>query len=310
MKATISRKRPRLATKEENADEYLNTDTRYAYQARTDYAIALLNPFKLMTVRIPDLSCYPTAVYTQQRNFNWVITPVGNTTNNQVLVVYFGGNGNTFYQFYQGDGNNPSFGNATNNTWEPSILDTSLNFRCRSSRLVSAGVRIKFSGNDSNNQGTMSIAPVPAALAKPTQDLGDNMWKTADMGALNQVPGALLAPITSGGVYRYQPQDADSFRMVTTSSTAGTLLTSDPFGAVIIALSGVASNSTFIVEIAATYEGIQADINTGIDSAKGPADPVAQAFGMDIAGRSSNVFTVDTERMNIEAPIRQVLKGY
>jgi len=310
MRATITRKRPRIATKEENADEYLNTDTRYAYQARTDYAVALLNPFKLMSVRIPDLSCYPTAVYTHQRNFNWVVTPAANTTNNQILVVYFGGGGNTFYQFYQGDANNPSFGSLTNNTWEPSILDTSLNQRFRTSRLVTAGVRMKFSGNDSNNQGTVTIVPVPAGVATPSQNLDTTLWRTGNMGELNQIPGALLAPITSGCVYRYQPQDADSFKMVTTHATAATVLTSNPFGAVIIATSGIAANSTFIVEIAASYEAIQSDINTGIDAAKGPADPVAQAFGMDIAGRSSNVFTVESERMNIEAPIRQVLKGY
>jgi len=310
MRATITRKRPRIATKEENADEYVNADGRYAYQKRTDYAVTLLNPFKMMQVRIPDLSCFPTGVYTQERNFIWPVSSAGAANNNQILVVYFGA-GNSFYNFYQGDANNPSFGQMTNGTWAPGILDGGIETRYVSSRLVSAGVRIKFTGNDNNNQGTLSVVPAPRSLVTaPAAALSNNIWNTANMGALNQVPGALLAPITSGAVYRYQPQDATAFQMNDCYSLSTQLDDVPCYAAVIIATSGLSATSSFIVEIAATWEGICANTNNGTDAAKGPADPVAQAFGMDQAGRAANVFTVESERMNIDAPIRQVLRGY
>jgi len=310
MRATITRKRPRVATKEENVDEYLNDDGKYAPQKRTDYALTLLNPFKLMTVRIPDLSCFPTGVYTQQRNFNWVVSSVAAATNNQILVVYFG-SGNTFTQYYQGDANQPAFGQMTSTTWAPGILDPGLDTRYYSSRLVSAGVRVKYSGNDNANQGTFTTVPVPRSLLPtPATDLTNQLWDTGSMSALQSVPGGMLAPVTSGAIWRYQPQDATAFQMNPTFTTAAQLDDYGCYGAVIIAASGVAANSTFIVELAATWEGICVGINNGTDSAKGPADPVAQAYGMDIAGRSANVFTVDAEARNIEGPIRQVLKGY
>lgn len=300
----IVRKRPRTQHLQSNVDEYLNDEAAPNRQGRLDYAMTLINPFKNMGARIPDLSCFPTVTIQQTQNFSW--SPTGNlAANQQGLFINFASQPS--WSFINGDAV------ATYGLTKDGLASTGVKFsdpallaKVSQVRLVSAGVRISWAGNEANNQGQIIAVPLPRTLSYQRTD-----WKTTfatDNEALNDMPGAYMGPMSAGLVYRYQPQDSLNFQMVDTMQTSPTLWGQVGFGGVYIQTSGAGAGPVFLVEIVGNYEGIPAS-NSSLVRATSPADPVSQAFGMSTASSLSNVFSRTNEKQQIEAPVRKILQS-
>lgn len=289
----------------------MSVNTPYAPQGRSDYALTLLNPWKKMQTRIPDLSSFPTATFSIESKFPWTVqggtTPA---TNNQVLLITM--NSQPVIEYVVGDGGAAQGAPSTVNA--AAVADASIQTRYKSARLVSAGVRIRFAGNDTNTVGQIYAMAVP--FDRAGSSLTHTAGATLDLSSnliIGQQPGIQISPLVEGVEVRYQPQEANNFNFYNVSNTVGGYVGSAAFGQFMVF--ATAFNNTvqpqFTVELTANYEALPIANNIGLEAMKGPNDPVAQAHGMEVVGRAANVFTATpaSEAINIVAPIRSLMSN-
>lgn len=296
----------------QGTDLALATTHYVVNQSRADYALTLVDPWAKLDCRIPDLACYPTATFTIDHVFEWNpdVTTVA-AANSQLLRV--GMHGSSFGCFY------PAF-NVTGGVSGdvkgfsalpsmPSGITGGIATLYKSARVVSAGIKVTWAGNDSNTTGTIYCTYVPGdatsvVAARPV------LYDTA--AAWTSVNEHYMGPMRLGCIARFKPHDTGAFDMKTTAAiTAADASTYPQFGDFYVAVNpgtGV-TGLKFNVQLSINYEGLVTGNNVGIDTGVSAADPVALAHGMNVAGRCLTSFaaTAASENDNIRTPSRLVV---
>lgn len=292
--------------------DVMSVNTPYAPQGRSDYALTLLNPWKKMQTRIPDLSSFPTATFSIESKFPWTVQSGATlATNNQILLITLASQ--PVIEYFGGSGAGANQGVVSTVT-APAVVDTSITTRYKTARLVSAGVRIRFAGNDTNTVGQIYAMAVPAD--RNQSGVAHTAGSTLDLSAdtvISAQPGIQISPLVEGVELRYQPQEANNFNFWSVNNSAFAYNAVFAFGSFMIYATQFsnAAQPQFTVELTANYEALPIANNIGLEAMKGPNDPVAQAHGMEVVGRAANVFTATpaSEAINIVAPIRSLMSG-
>lgn len=305
MKGTLTRSTyPTDYKKREYLREALESKLHIAYQKRTDYAKTLLDPWSKMQVRTPDLSSYPTLTWSQEANFVWTVnTSSINGTNSEILVVALAGTTyNNCLRYYCAGGSVTagSWGHYSNGLTEvgPNKEATS-----KLARTVSAGVRVSFAGNDSNCSGTLKAYTIPyARTITSTNTLAD--WVAQE--TTENLPDFIQVPLTKGVNVRFSPRSSLDFNMVGTKKAETWNMASDCLFQylMVIEASGVADNTPLMVNIVCNQEGLSA-VSGVAEAQRGPSDPQAAGFGMEIGGGMPQCFPGDdlSVKQNISSPI-------
>lgn len=285
-------------------DAYLAL-SKVAPQARTDYARSLLNPFLRLPVRIPDLCSYPTAVVTQESHVTW--TPnnhTSNTNTNMFLIMITSSfQANAWYSTAQGMDFPGQYGWLTNGATPLEVGVTKI-ASYKQARVVSAGFRVTFAGNDSNSQGTLRACTYAGGINLTGAGVGTDIGSAT---VLQQQQDFTQVPLTKGLIGRYAPRDSDDFVMrEIKAGMSGTLTNyTDPWCFVIEA-TGNAANVPLHVDIVVNWEALLGPDGVTQDAAKGPCDPQAAGFGMEVCGALPGIFPGDDDsvREHITYPMK------
>lgn len=317
-------------------NDVLSHKSKLAPQRRTAYAETLINPFKEMPVRIPDLSSYPTATFSQELHYTWTVNTLTTNANNQLLVIQMGQD--MIYYHCQGSLSAvvkgaktgaaaiADFGNAP-----VAIGDTDLDSRWLKYRVVSAAAQVKFADNDTNTKGLISGIFIPGDMINTAvQNTGvqqgqfniswggsgstgnfDSLYNLTSMDKINKYAGACTAPLVDGMTVRYAPCDGSSFEMVPVTDATVALVAGargqQNFGSLVFCVEGH-SDVVLQVTVSINCEGIPKSDVIGIETAKGPSDPSAAGHGMEVAGGLATAFPADPKSVasNITTPLRLV----
>lgn len=210
------------------------------YQSPSSYAQSLIDPFRYQDVRIPDLATHPTGVYTVSADIPWSYLAPGGT------VLSTAGN-----SFIVALGAIPFFQSILSGTAAGSgrVKGTDLAQTVRpnfsQSRLVSAGLIMRYNGNDANSTGNITCAvlsaldvvggqisygtdvsdsPISASAVSPfvAGTNANNFWTTQVGGgtALGKVRNSYFGPVVDGCRMTYRPLDSDDFGMRTNDCLA------------------------------------------------------------------------------------------
>lgn len=226
------------------------------HQSRTAYAETLINPEMQLEVRIPDMSCYPTACFTAEKHISYPVIKYNDTTDNCILVVPLQGNpGIEYFQGYYsnqsggtGTPGNKSTGNSNPaSNFNPVLSSISTKFM--SARLVSAILKVTWAGNDSQTSGHIYGAHVVSTntMTGATQLNGTDVYRNStwngtlgatlanpplyDKAAWARLPDFHSGPMSKGVCLRYKPVDASAFSMDTVfSDTQLDITGSNPTG--------------------------------------------------------------------------------
>lgn len=205
------------------------------YQSPSSYAQSLLDPFKYQDVRIPDLSTHPTGVFSVTKDLTFTYNAA--TSSSDGGSAWLIGLGSVpFYQTVVPAAN----GNR--------IQGVDLAGKCRTNfsqaRLVSAGVVMRYNGNDSNCSGNITcavlsaldpvggktaidgsgvVASTPIHASASTFVAGSNkaseFWeKVGDGSSLAAVRNSYFGPVVDGCRMTYRPLDSDDFGLNATWS--------------------------------------------------------------------------------------------
>jgi len=286
-------------------------------QGRTDYAMSLIDPFKRIDCRIPDMACYETVTFTNEVHQLMEITSVNQTgsTNNCVAVISLIPGGGI--QFFQGDqaagaGNISTSANAK---IVPGSTHTTT--RYKAARLVSAGVKVTFAGDNTQTRGEIIGAFIPAdykvkysdgAIAVSGTGLTNGLPNTTnyDLRSATAIKSLTAnyceGPLKAGMVVRYKPQDIMSFDMVGVYPTGTEQV--EPFGTIVIFMAASLATSLQF-DVVLNYEGLVRNNDLGLASAVSSADPGALAHGINAAGKANSCFASTTA--SIHANIDRVL---
>nr|QXP07792.1 MAG: putative capsid protein [Arizlama virus] len=241
------------------------------------YAATLIDPFNFKGIRIPDLACYPTCTFSLETSLTWVPVTAGDDTNTTALVVDL--NRDPQYQAMQGS----SGGHAGNRVGAAVPIATNLSALYKSSRLVSAGVVVKFAGNDSNCKGAISIVNYPGFDA-----IGVTLNKTTTYANEVNYPERSVnfyyGPVREGAAAYYRPVDTSCFEI-------GPIAQVDCFGVFIISLRGIDTTSppTFTVDIQTNWEGIPNGAMIGSDMLSSTMDIGAFQRGLEAGASTMDV---------------------
>lgn len=309
----------------------ITSDKYVIRQGRTDYAMTLIDPFKRIPVRIPDLASYETVTFTNELHGQWKVSPTSETTavGNQILVVNLSPGG--WVSTYSG-------GTGTNTTGAGSapftqqIGGSNTQTRYKAARLVSAAVKITYSDNDTNTAGEILGAFIPAdygclsrndtglynwtggaGLDANGYPVGANYDLSTDVSNGGAKLKSLVAnyyegPLRSGVMIRYKPQDALSFNMDTIKANTGTTVYTQTFGVFVIECLPVTATTMMQVDIVCNYEGVLKNNDLGLLTGVSESDPGALAHGINAAGKSATAFasTGGSLALNVDSVIKSV----
>lgn len=258
------------------------------------YAATLLDPFTFKGVRIPDLSCFPTATLNTEVTGLWspVVTAANNT---QAFVFDLCPDGGGQCQLVLGENSSGTKGNrdtaGTNfisGSTGKANFTASVQDRFAAARLVSAGIKVEFAGNDSTTKGSLNIV----ALTSNGVDVsGDAAASTTYWSNITEPLLAVTAPYKrrnfyAGPAYKgvhgtYRPMDGGSFVMATTK-----LASPFSYGGFVVSLSGLGIADTapsFIVSMCCNWEGIVSDNTFGMEQEAVYANTASLEAGMGAA---------------------------
>lgn len=285
-----------------------STHVYNARQARTDYAATLIDPTLNLGCRIPDLACYPTAVWTTEYHQPFQFINTNTATNNMVMQVSLMTCPRV--QCYQGsNGTTPGALTTTGPASAASPLqvgdtDTNLKARFKAARLVSGIAKLTFAGNDTITEGTIYASYLPPDYGGTYAYAPQLAWDAAQWSAN---PGYYNGPLKNGACIRYKPSDGTAWDMQITEANG---LKPAPFGIMVFMISVPASTTslTFQLDIVLNWEGLLANNQTGIPPAISGADPGALAHGLNAAAESDGEFaaTATAWAKNVDAILRSV----
>lgn len=313
--------------------------SQLAYQGPSKYALSLIDPFNYKGVRIPDLACHPSAVYSLE--FDDTVTlqfgATGGTVSQGIIIPLCG---NAGAKFYANDGSTTvqtPFGN-TQQIYQTYSL----------ARIVSAQVIIKFAGNDADMSGslvgcffqasdnasgnlnsgqTMAVMLNQAAttansaftnlLTVGTKDAG-----TGAQPAFMKRRGAYMGPIADGLKLQFRPADADDFiyRGVTngtssTAATAGNATYNVPIydincGFMLGIVGGtVGASRQFTISVTINLEALPVDDSSGQQGIGTYVNPQAQAYGLNVAANCPACTSATATELNAQKTLVRSLSG-
>lgn len=295
----------------QGADVALATSHYVVKQGRQDYAMTLIDPWAKLDCRIPDLACFPTATYTVEHNFEWNVAATNvATTNTQLLRVFM--HGSAYYGFYNAFNITTGAPVASSQQQLPAFntgtIPNGISSLYKSARVVSAGIKVSWAGNDSVTTGTIYSCYVPSDQGYTS---GQNQVGFATPSAWTGQQEMYMGPMRLGAMCRYKPQDSASFDMLGTGAIPFADTTYIPgFGSFYIGVNAPLDTAglKFNVNLVINYEALVVGSNLGIDTGVSDADPAALAHGLNIAGRSLSAFgaSASSEENNVRAPARLV----
>lgn len=231
-----------------------NPDVQHAGK----YAASLIDPWIYQDVRIPDLACYPTVTYTAQTEFLWQPVNSSGATDSKVLIVDL--NANPQWQLANG------LGGASPGTRisSPGPIITNASTRFSSGRVVSAGIRVKFAGNDANSQGQINVVSYTSTLG--SYGAGGAILNNGTVAAAVNTPTTqrqfYSGPLRDGCMATYRPLDSASFEMTDVNTTAGSV----DQGQFVVSIFGQSTPPpAFTVEITVNLEGTIVDNTLGLE---------------------------------------------
>lgn len=293
-------------------DETIKDKKVPAKQGPTDYAHSLIDPWSAVQPRIPDLSCYPTAVAREEAHFTWTVDTSGTATNAQILVVelseYLG------YFYCQGPAG-ASAGGYNTGTLSAKGIGGDLVSRFDKFRVVSAGARVRFADNDSATKGVIYAITIPGTNddANLGTSQGSPYVNCSNLGPLDlstdaqwaAQKGVYMGPLVHGAVARYQPNDAFSFTMVRPYASASTAQITN-YGKLIFYVTGLANGTILQVDIVANIEAIPVSNNIGIAVAPSPTSTNSLEAGLAVASGAENTF--GNNAMEVDQNVTGVLR--
>lgn len=279
-------------------------------QGRSDYAMTLINPFIYLNARVPDLACYPTAVFTVRKTFPFTVKNTNDLNNQGIIHIALATLPTMTYHQNRNGGTPGNFvGGSTTYLGDPNNYTST---KYRASRLVSAMLKVSYAGSDTDTEGLISATYIPPEMtAKVTTGTATNTYGGMDPQQNLSIYGYCYTadtwemardyysgPLKNGAVARFKPVDSSSFDMrpISNNSPAGSGLsftTPYSFGDIICEIApGLSTTSTTVqVEISLNFEALLAstmsDANIGISG----ADPIALAHGLNAAGMSATAFS-------------------
>lgn len=274
-------------------------------QPKGDYARTLIDPFGVSGVRIPDLSCYPTATYRSEKQISWVPQFDGTGTNSSTAMV-IDLSPDPQYQLLKGaecsDAGKRRLLNPTGSSVPEykAPLSTNLGTRFARARLVSAAVIVRYSGNDSECQGTISIVNDCGSVV----DGNLNLLNDVSAANVNNATAQKLfykGPLKNGAAAVYRPLDSAAFAMKKID-------TSWCYGQFVISIQGAKVTANLLplleVHIVANFEGVISDNTAGVDEEAFAMDTQATEYGLSAATVHSSCFAAtlqDIARMGSSA---------
>lgn len=253
-------------------------------QPKGDYARTLIDPFGVSGVRIPDLSCYPTATYRCEKQLSWV--PQYSTTTDSSTAMVIDLCPEPQYQLLNGpESTIPGVRRAANppQTAVPNYigdLSTGLQTRFDRARLVSAAVIVRYSGNDTECQGSIAIVNECGSVLDANLNIANNVT-AGTVSDPTQQKVFYKGPLKNGAIAVYRPLDSAAFAMKKTDSTTC-------FGQFVISITGTAKTAANLtpqldVHIVANYEAVVKDNTQGIDEEAFAMDTEATEYGLSAA---------------------------
>lgn len=295
--ALKKRKLPQTYKKAEYYRDAYFSVRKIAPQARTDYARSLLNPFLRLPARIPDLSSYPTAIYTQESHIAWFPNNAGGTSNNNIFAIIIASTNqaNPMYAVANGENAIGTYGQITNAVSLKDVgFDKSASYEY--ARVVSAAAKVTYAGTDAQNNGTIRGCTIawPRALAGT---FVGSVFGTVE--AFQQQQDFVQLPITNGIIARYAPRDAEDFQMREVLNLGTTTITNylRPFMFIFECVNN-AANVPLHVDITVNFEALAGVNGTIPESARGPCDAQATGLGMEMVGSLPNVFSGSDDSVN------------
>lgn len=194
------------------------------------YALAVIDPEKANPCIIPDISSYPTSVYSIRQS---ITVPT--------LASGIGG----FYTELKG---RPTYATEIAPSTDAAFTFLSADFSGTAAivnqydrhRVVGASIRVEHPGNDANNQGLL----VGVSLTRFDLSLGSlvNMQNSRSSNTV----------VAKDGIYvTYRPVDSSCYDMfLTTDTTNG-------YGMLQVHWTGAAASQNMVVHVTIHYEGIQ-----------------------------------------------------
>lgn len=255
-------------------DTISSSKGRVVHQKLGDYAATLVDPWTHRNVRIPDLASYPTSPYTCEYEFLWSPGVVNSAASTSALIVDI--NSNPQFSFLNGMEAAATMG--TNRT-VTTALSSTITSRYTMGRVVSAGICVKFAGNDSNSAGMLYGVNRASGLAGPGVNYNNTSTAAPEVTNPTQQQTYYAGPLREGVILTYRPLDADSFAM---QSTAGTGV----YGQFIICMNGLPmspSAPSFNVHIVVNCEGIIINNTLGLEQGGACVMPASYHFGLQAA---------------------------
>lgn len=312
----------------------ITSDKYVLRQGRTDYALSLIDPFKRIPVRIPDLACYETVTFTNEYHGQWKVSPTSAATDTGNNILLVGLHPGGWMDTIAGNGAGTNAANPRIH-WQPGSSNTA--GRYKAARLVSAAIKITYSDSDTSTAGEIIANFIPsdyAVIFKPDGSAVIPWNGTAPAGGLNTsglpstsnydltgdpgLGGSKLkalcgnyyeGPLRNGCYVRYKPQDSDSFDMTFVPRASQSDNIANKFGCFLIeALPAITSGTvSFQVDFVANYEGILLNNDLGIIAGVSMSDPGALAHGINAAAKASSAFGANGG--SIAVNVDQILKS-
>jgi len=260
-----------------------------AYQKKGAYAGTLIDPFHVQDVRIPDLACYPTGTFQVETEFLWAPT-VGTNNDSTAITIYWSGNPSWVYT----QGNSGLAPGSVTNAQTNNYLSTTTPTNFSAVRLVSAGVLVKFAGNDTNTAGMITAVQNAGQHSGPVLQYPDNVFFANAVVTAQATKRSVFyaGPSREGCIATYRPLDSTSFSMSLVSNTVGS---NRCYGVTTIALHGITAGAQFTVQLVANLEGLVSDNTTGFEQGQVCMDSAAFEHGLQAASQVSGVLPGDNE---------------
>lgn len=302
------------------SDKITENSNKKSGQRPADYCKTLVDPWSDLSVRIPDLACYPTAAFKQELNYVWNVSAVATNGNNQMLVIDLAETLGLFHcQGYQATAGVYTAG-ALNVT---KIGPSNLSQYYDQFRVVSAGVKVQFADADTNTKGIIWGATFPTSSEgiQLNSNYQSSPWLECKAGnpcdlstqaLINNAKGVYSGPITDGVCLRYQPASATSFQMIRGIDTPSASQYFN-FGRMVVIVDGLSTNDTRTLHcsIVVNIEAIPLTGNPSqIATSPSPVDGNALDAGLNAAGQMSPAFAASPGDIasNVTSVIRYLNK--
>lgn len=272
----------------------IKPEGKHSYQSASAYAKTLIDPWNFRGIRIPDLSCAPTAVWSEELELPLVLSndSVIKLDLSATSIVHFGIADVTPLT-------------AANHKWTSTPQPiTNLNSnaqRYSSGRVVSAMLSLTFTGASTVDEGQiLGLQWVPSDKMATSYNSAvtdkiisfANPW-VADFTAAMTLPNAYVGAANRGICITYKPVDGTAFEMTPTVTGAGSPLTTfgtaqPKYGGFFVWLSGITTNSPYILKVIVNYEGIALS-GSDIPAAVSTANQAAVDYAFNVVGAVTEV---------------------